>query len=554
MTRVVLALAIGLSVLPASAQVPAQDPQRDPEPTGVAEIRGRILSSGRGVPLADATVQATPLVPMAGRSRSVKTEDDGRFVLTGLQAGAYRLRVSLLGFVTTSFGAASANADPIVLGERDKVNRGDLSLPPGQSVSGIVLDADGKPLADATVQLLRTVYGAPGERRFIGLNVVKTSSTGAYRVSGLVPATYFVAATPDRATAPTYYPSTGTAAVAAPVLVRAGLDLDGIDIRIIDVPLARVSGRVVTPAGAPAIDQFVWLLPVRPDASAVASSRLTSEVKPDGTFMVRDVPPGDYQLEAIAKARLEAVAATGRASEAAGEYDSGSLAVTVDGTDVSDVLVTTVAPTSIAGVVTLDGKPLPAEVADPLSLGLTARVTRFGPSDVLQASTIPVDRAGRFSARLAPGGRRLRPYGLPAGVFLRRVLIDGVDVTDSGFDVETSGIRGMVVELTTTTTVLTGRLANAHGMGVPGASIVIFPTDSRRWSEPGTRRIKTARTSADGTFTIIDLPPGSYLAASAVELEDGEWASPASLERMRLRAKAFTIGTGERLTLTLTLQ
>ena len=157
-------------------------------------------------------------------------------------------------------------------------------------------------------------------------------------------------------------------------------------------------------------------------------------------------------------------------------------------------------------------------------------------------------------ARIVPGGRRLRPYGLPPGVFLRRVLVDGVDVTDTGFDVDTSGLRGVAVELTTTTTVVTGRLANAHGMAVPGASIVIFPTENRRWSEPGTRRIKTSRTSADGTFTIIDLPPGSYLAAAAVELEDGEWASPASLDRMRIRAKAFTIGTGERVTLTLILQ
>mgnify|MGYP003333400810 CR=1 FL=1 len=71
-----------------------------------------------------------------------------------------------------------------------------------------------------------------------GAPAVLTGVGGEYRVSGLVPASYYVAAIPDRATAPTYYPSTGTAGLAAPVVVKAGLDLDGIDIRVIDVPLA----------------------------------------------------------------------------------------------------------------------------------------------------------------------------------------------------------------------------------------------------------------------------------------------------------------------------
>lgn len=551
MTRVLVTLLLA-AWLGQQAPPPAQE--REQEPAGQAEIRGRILSSGRGVPLAEAMVQATPLVPMTGRSRSVKTEDDGRFVLTGLQAGAYRLRVSLLGFVTTTYGAASANADPIVLGERDKLNRGDLVLPRGQSISGIVLGDDGKPLADATVQVLRAVYGAPGERRFVTASPVRSTAGGQYRVSGLVPATYYVTATPDRATAPTFYPSAGMAAQAAPVVVKAGLDLDGIDIRVIDVPLARVSGRIITPLGAPAADQYVWLSPDRPDAPSVSSVRLTAEPKPDGTFEVREVPPGNYMLETVAKARIEAVASTGRSLEGASEFESGQLAITVDGADVTGLLVTTVAPAPFSGIVTLDGKPVPAEVADPLTLQLGARRPSFGPSDMLRTSSAKVGRNGQFQTHIIPGGLRLRPYGLPAGVFLKRVLVDGVDVTDTGFDVDAGGLRGVQIELTTTTTVVTGRLSNAHGMGAPGAAIVIFPTDSGRWSEPGTRRIKTARTSADGTFTIIDLPPGSYLAASAVELEDGEWASPASLERMRLRAKAFTLGTGERLTLTLTLQ
>ena len=81
MTRRAVALVVlllGVVIAWPAAHAPAQDPARDPEPAGQAEIRGRVLSSGRGTPLSGATVQATQLVPMPGRTRSVKTEDDGK--------------------------------------------------------------------------------------------------------------------------------------------------------------------------------------------------------------------------------------------------------------------------------------------------------------------------------------------------------------------------------------------------------------------------------------------------------------------------------------------
>jgi hypothetical protein len=86
-----------------------QGPQPVPQGTGV--IRGRVIDGTRGTPIARATVTAmVSVVPagatgepgaashMFGRSRSVRTDADGSFVLTGLPRSRVALSAHREGF------------------------------------------------------------------------------------------------------------------------------------------------------------------------------------------------------------------------------------------------------------------------------------------------------------------------------------------------------------------------------------------------------------------------------------------------------------------------
>jgi hypothetical protein len=84
--------------------------------------------------------------------------------------------------------------------------------------------------------------------------------------------------------------------------------------------------------------------------------------------------------------------------------------------------------------------------------------------------------------------------------------------------------------------------------------VIIFPDNSEYWSGPNNRFIKSARTGADGRFTIDQpLPPTDYLAVAVEVLEPGEWAEPDNLERLRPLAARFTITDGEQKVVTLHL-
>ena len=52
-------------------------------------------------------------------------------------------------------------------------------------------------------------------------------------------------------------------------------------------------------------------------------------------------------------------------------------------------------------------------------------------------------------------------------------------------------------------------------------------------------------------FKISNMPPGSYYVVALDYVESGAWGDPELLERIKTRAKRFTLGDGETETLDL---
>src|SRR5262245_39537847 len=216
----------------------APTPSKDPN-TG--SIRGRVLRADDRQPLNLARVTTE-----FGADVALSAED-GRFELRGLPAGTYKLLASKTGFVTMFSGQRGNEAARAVeLAAGQVVNNVDFALLRGGVISGVVLDDLGEPLPEARVWLLRPRYQngertliaefGPESRRTGGSGALDlTDDLGQFRLFGLMPGTYYLAAsassreTGSSRSAPnvadgdaTLYPGTFSLASALPILVRVG--------------------------------------------------------------------------------------------------------------------------------------------------------------------------------------------------------------------------------------------------------------------------------------------------------------------------------------------
>jgi hypothetical protein len=75
-------------------------------------------------------------------------------------------------------------------------------------------------------------------------------------------------------------------------------------------------------------------------------------------------------------------------------------------------------------------------------------------------------------------------------------------------------------------------------------TFVLFPMEPSRWL-PESRRLQGVRPSADGAFTLRNLPAGDYMVAAVDDVEPGEWFDPAFLQRLLPTAMKIAIADGE---------
>ena len=524
--------------------------------SGTAEVRGRVVSDALGTPAAGASVL---LADSSGIIKATATTDaDGRFAFTKLLVGRYTISVMLRnGSFVTAFGGSAPRAVSIDLGDGAHVDRGDLVLPAGVAISGQILDEHGNPLKGANVSAWRLTYLSPGERRLSFEGQAISDDAGDYRIAGVKPGVYFVDAKAGESIAPTFFPATTSAAMAAAIRVTADMGAAGVSIRLLSTPLARVSGVIINAQGQPSAEFFVILAPLRNDGAQVSSGGgLTSEVDAAGRFAINKVPPGNYSVEVVSKSRLEKIATAGGGGigEVVQGAESGSELVTVDGRDVDSVFIRTSLPTALSGKVTLDGSAITADVAKRLMLRVVDNSGSSGIRSVMNMTFATPGPDGAFTIPAVPGGRLLRLDRLPSEMALKRVVIHGIDVTDEGFDVGGSPIGDVVIELTSKPAVVSGRIADDRGVPQAGVGVIVFSEDPRRWRLVNTRVVASARTKGDGTFALTGLPSGSYYAAVVPLLVDGEWAEPENLERLRATATAFKLNDGETKALTLTIR
>jgi carboxypeptidase family protein len=509
---------------------------------GTASIRGLVTSADTNSPVRRAQVRATS--PDTRSARLSTTDADGRFELRDLPAGRWTISAAKGGFVTQQFGQRHPfeSVEPIDLadGQRFTAN---FTLSRGSAITGRVSDEFGDPITGARVQVLRSQV-QQGRRRLVPTaNGAQTDDTGAFRVFGLAPGEYYVAAslqaTPaDSSTnpvsyAPTYFPGTGNIADAQRITLTLGTEQSGINFVLQPVRAVRVSGTVVDSNGAPT-QALLNLTPAGFGDDGGLQMGNPARVLPDGTFAILNVVPGEYVLTVNGRANGNA------APEVA------SMPITVGNDDLAGVSIATSKGGTIRGSVVADNN---AKVA---TTNIQVSVQPLRPTPGGFVPRTQVSSAGTFELNGLIGAQVLRVDRLPDGWIVKSIRANGRDVTDTALEFRGSEVATVQVVLTNRISEVSGAV-KANGQPVTSASVVLFPEDAAQWVFPS-RRVRMVRVDQNGIFRAGSLPPGEgYLAVAVDYLEQGEFQDPVFLERMRGRATAFSLTDGENKNVDLTL-
>lgn len=504
-----------------------------PAPGGV---RGRVLTAARK-PIVAASVRLTG--PASYFSRT--TDTSGAFSFAGLRPGRYTLEASVNAFGTWGYGQDGSGrvGTPIVVA--DRIEEGiDIVLPQYVAIQGIVLDEHGEPVQGARVQALQVEFTSGRLLAVPAGTERRTDDQGSYRLWGLAPGTYLLSASVDGlfadgrgglvAYAPMYYPGTPIIASASTIELRED---STINLTFAPVALSQITGKGRDHEG-PLIGGTVRLVESR-RAGAIAPIPRTVPIQPDGSFIIRNVPPGDYVLHV-----------RGDGPGRTGMFATETVSV---GSDPVDLVVRPSHGVSLEGRTVLEGMP--------------DNVNRSS----FSVGPVALDDRARAEATMVFGWSTNEFFGL--GLFgrqsfvlrgapdddwyLKSFTINSVDITDSGFDFGTQPgtITDAEIVLSHKGASISGRRADTRGAAA-GYFVLVFPPAYERLP-PLSRRVKSTRSANDGSFRIGGLPAGDYLVAAVPRLQGNEWQNPELLQQLAPRAERVTLSEGQSATLSLRL-
>jgi hypothetical protein len=545
-------------VPPPTAQVgqPPRDVVARPEPAGTSAIKGRVVAADTGNPIRRANVTLVrggpPQVPGGGRGaaatgtsvtpasrssqppetfsrpRQAVTNAQGVFEFNGLQAGTYRIMVSGATHFPQYLGMAYGGKRPngpfssdmgqsIAVAEGQTFDKAVVRLPRGAVISGRVTDESSEPLARVQVY---TVFYPPGSTRGQRTGFgAQTDDLGQFRLYGLAPGDYLVAAEARENTyagpnAPqeveaerigfltTYYPGTTDEAAASRVRTRAGSETPGIEIRLGEGRLFRVSGSVVDSQGKPATQVMGQLM--RREAGFNGGSSFGFSTDEKGQFQMRNLPPGNYRLVVQPRQNF---GPGGRGNDA----DPGEMAMVplTVASDLDNVVVMTMPGVTITGRLVIEQGP-----ASPSAGPIRVMAVVVGSENSMVMGRPPqpvlVGPEQTFTMKGLMGEYLLRVAA--PNVYVKSVTLDGGDdVTDTPREFKTND--RVVMTVTSRASTLEGIVTDSKGAVAAESGVIMFSEERSAWRTSSTRT-RRAVADAEGHFRVQGLMPGKYFVAA----------------------------------------
>lgn len=547
-----------LSLLLLAVGVAAQSSSVAADPPKGAAVEGVVTKEPGSEPVKKALVELIAENQALAGDYTAVSGPDGAFRIENVLPGRYRLFVERTGLLDADKSHQRSEGRVLALAAGQELKNVNVRLEAAAVLRGRVTDEDGDPLPNAEVTVLRQTF-VSGHRHWEQAGAERTNDLGEYRVANLPAGTVYVSVNPppdfkslieaggagaDSHSAPsaspptsyqtTYYPGTTDRSQATPLQLHAG-DEFPVNFSLIPGPSLSIQGSVVN-------------LPPRSSATIMLQSRdfrlilNGAEMHKDGSFVIRDVSPGNYEI--VATVDGSAVPMMARQP------------LQVGSSNVEGLRLSPQPGGSVRGHLRVEGKS-----------GAPLRPD-FERTFLLLESTETDDDegvlgTGKFTnlAHVAPDGsfawddvppgyyyvQIVRDSGANDDWFMKASLAGGRDVSDSGITVN-GGTVALDLVVSTNGGMVEGMITDQQGQPVANAVVVAVPEARMR-----TRMDRYRKTQSDqnGHFQLQGLRPGDYTVLAWESVDGEEYYNPDFLKAYAGQGTALRVSEGERKTLSL---
>ena len=561
--------------------------------TSTGVISGRVVDIDSGEPLPG--MRVTVAAASAGRtmtsglsSNIVTSDSNGRFTVSGVRPGPLVIATQ-----TNEVTVLNRPSPPthILLEPNQEVHDVVVRSVRSAWIRGRVTDDSGQPVVGMSMVAFMRPTGSSAA--FSALRSSVTDDLGDYTIDPLMPGDYVVCAcqwmapardrglvhtlgllgaAPRSSDVPvdvdadwrppvrTFFPSVTQPGQATILTLRSNEGRTDVHIGLSSARRATISGRLFGLSDAMAASA-IRLHPVAQPGEPILPAFEPDTVAADGSFLFRDVPPGNYAVRVRYRGpdlptrlaggllrRLGAIPDAQRAMLAAQSDIAlwSETPVTIDGRDVSGLQIGVSPPMQLLGRVRFSDQGR----VEPLRAN-GGRLQRLDePSDGPPvSSSVRATDDGVFELEgVIPGRYKFDWTILPPGLALESIRFGGRDVTDLPFVIG-DGEKGDFE-----VTLVNNNAGSVRGqiVSIPPAAppmlVVVFPADRRFWDEPAiaTRRFLQTYPDQHGTFRFDEVPPGDYVITSVDALESFRgWMTNPRLGVLAASGRNITVASGD---------
>jgi len=437
MARLKLTTTVLFFLISLSSESQSQSQSKEPK-AGTATISGQVTLGGEPVPRVTVTLQDPYNYNSPGKR--VKTDNGGRFLISGISAGNYLINALAPNYIISGNRQDWRGGRSLNVSDGEKIDNIEIELIRGGVISGKVTDSSGRPIVETNVTIVQVNQQGQQINYFRQTPYVnyQTDDRGIYRIYGLPAGRYLVsvgistrqnlgATVMDGIFIPqTFHPDVTEESKAKVIELSEGGDVSDVDISVGELKkVYQVTGRVVDiETGAPVLNVVIRYGPVSRNDQKMAINISGSERSTNtGEFFLSGFTPGTYKLYVV--------------PDDNGEYSSDALTVEVTDADVNGVVLQAKRGGVIIGVVSLDGVS-DRKVLSKLStfrLSVYTQIAGIGNPTYI---TTKVNPDGTFRIKGLPNGKYRFQLSSPdkelRGANITRVEKDGVALpTDFDF-------------------------------------------------------------------------------------------------------------------------
>jgi hypothetical protein len=476
-------------------------------------LDGTVVNSVTGAPVPRARVA---LASGDDDTSVVETDAAGKWSFDHIACGEVSIGASRIGFLPMKQASRASQIRP--LSADAPVHGLKLALSPQAVIAGHVFNAEGDPLPGAKITLMisRIVSGLRGLQASTS---ALSNDLGEYRFAGLAAGKYllcahagmddFAKATGAKPYGEECYPGPIEAGAPSALNVRGGSETTA-DFVLPRLAAVQIRGTV---SGSP--ERVPVMVELDHNTGRTLSTGLSASVSPDGTFVMKNVPPGSYTL--VAKTNLFPMdrPLTARATLEVGNHDLEGVQLHLDyGVDVHGTIKV------LSGVQVHIDEPK-------YSIFLKPRDEPYTPNAEMDGNNT------NFTFKDVMPGNYWIGVSATAPLYVKSATMGSRDISDTEFTIG-SGSGTMEVILSDDTGAVEGDISSDDG-----------PVAAFLYLERAGARTINVHVGPSGHFKIDSIPPGDYTIYAWDDNTNIEYANPDWMQR---NGKGVTVSVEPRQT------